>query len=172
MVSSESVGVPTAQPPRLCSPTMSCNGVTSIGSVDMPTTTNFPLGARPSINSDMAFELGAVARMACAPPSFCNSWAALVNCASMYTTAPSFFASEAFSGPRPIAATSSALFLLLLTAWIPTIESKNPSTSSCDYIRMPTPPGPSKLWLLNDHRLGKKGVGHDDYRHLTGQYSK
>src|SRR5215472_3226908 len=34
-----------------------------------------------------------------------------------------------------------------------------------DCIRMPTPLDPSKLWLLNDHRLGKKGVGHDDYRH-------
>src|SRR6516165_2989017 len=36
---------------------------------------------------------------------------------------------------------------------------------SSDCIRMPTPLNPSKLWLLNDHRLGKKGVGHDDYRH-------
>ena len=53
----------------------------------------------------MAFELGAVARMACAPPSFCNASAAFVALLSMYTLAPSFFASEAFSDPRPMAAT-------------------------------------------------------------------
>src|SRR5215472_13399643 len=76
IVSSESVGVPTAEPWMACSPTMSCNGVTAIGSDDMPTTTNFPVGARPSIKLDIAFESGAVASITCAPPSFCNSSAA------------------------------------------------------------------------------------------------
>src|SRR5215468_5652263 len=78
IVSSESVGVPTADPWMACSPTMSCNGVTAIGSDDMPTTTNIPVGARPSIKLDIAFESGAVASIACAPPSFCNSSAALL----------------------------------------------------------------------------------------------
>ncbi len=63
-------------------------------------------GPRPSINSDIAFELGAVAKITCAPPSFCNACAAFVDLLSMYTLAPSFFASAAFSDPRPIAATS------------------------------------------------------------------
>src|SRR5262249_22486207 len=73
IVSSESVGVPTAEPRIARSPLMSCNGVTAIGSGDIPTTMNFPVGAMPSINSDMAFELGAVARIACAPPNFWSS---------------------------------------------------------------------------------------------------
>ena len=54
---------------------------------------------------DIAFELGAVARMARAPPSFCSSVAAFVATLSMYTLAPSFFARVVFSAPRPIAAT-------------------------------------------------------------------
>src|SRR6266511_4473005 len=47
---------------------MSCTGVTSMGSDATPITMSLPLGARPSIRGDMAFELGGVARMACAPP--------------------------------------------------------------------------------------------------------
>src|SRR6267378_1542078 len=52
---------------------MSCTGVTSMGSNVRPTTMSLPFGPRPLISSDIAFELGAVARMTCAPPNFCNS---------------------------------------------------------------------------------------------------
>jgi len=76
-----------------------------MGSNAAPITMSLPFGARPSISADIAFELGAVARITCAPPSFCSSSAALVAPLSMYTLAPSFFASDAFSEPRPIAAT-------------------------------------------------------------------
>ena len=86
-------------------PVMSWTGVTSMGSNVTPITTSLPFGPRPSISADIAFELGAVARMTCAPPSFCNSSAGFVALLSMYTLAPSFFASAAFSDPRPIAAT-------------------------------------------------------------------
>src|ERR1700724_761518 len=44
-----------------------------------PTTMSLPFGPRPSISSDIAFELGAVARMTCAPPSFCSSSASFVD---------------------------------------------------------------------------------------------
>ena len=57
--------------------------MTSMGSDVAPITMSLPFGPRPSINSDMAFELGAVARITCAPPSFCNSSAALVALLSM-----------------------------------------------------------------------------------------
>ena len=46
-----------------------------------------------------------MARMTCAPPNFCKASAAFVDLVSMYTLAPSFFASGAVSVPRPIAAT-------------------------------------------------------------------
>src|SRR5579872_3087440 len=52
---------------------MSCAGVTSIGSNVTPITMSLPFGPSPSISSDIALEFGAVARIACAPPSFCNS---------------------------------------------------------------------------------------------------
>ena len=55
IVSSESVGVPTAEPWMARSPLISCNGVTAIGSGDMPTTMNLPVGAKPSINSGHSF---------------------------------------------------------------------------------------------------------------------
>src|SRR5579864_8778959 len=71
-------------------PVMSCDGVTSIGSDARPITTNLPFGPKPSIKADIAFELGAVARITCAPPSFSNSCAALDFSPSMYTLAPSF----------------------------------------------------------------------------------
>src|ERR1019366_9776243 len=71
-VSSESAGVPVDQPCRLLLPLMSCIGVTSIGSKVAPTTMNLPFGPKPSTNSDIAFELGAVARITLAPPSFCS----------------------------------------------------------------------------------------------------
>ena len=57
---------------------MSCTGVTSMGSAATPTTMSLPLGPSPSISSDIAFELGAVARITCAPPNFCNASAAFV----------------------------------------------------------------------------------------------
>lgn len=66
---------------------------------------SFPLGPKPSMISDMAFELGAVARITCAPPIFCKASAGFVTLLSMYTVAPSFFASAALSEPRPTAAT-------------------------------------------------------------------
>src|SRR5262249_102206 len=75
-----------------------CIGVTSMGSDAAPMTMSLPFGPRPSINSDIAFELGAVARITCAPPNFCNSSAAFVDLLSMYRLAPSLFASAAFSG--------------------------------------------------------------------------
>ena len=62
---------------------------------------SLPFGPRPSINSDIAFELGAVARMTCAPPSFCNSSAALVDWLSMYTLAPSFLCERCVFGAAP-----------------------------------------------------------------------
>ncbi len=80
-------------------------GARRIGSNVAPITTSFPFGPRPLINSDIAFELGAAARMTCAPPSFCSAFAAFAALLSMYTLAPSFFASAAFSEPRAIAAT-------------------------------------------------------------------
>src|SRR5215469_10101549 len=55
---------------------MSCSGVTSIGSKAAPITRSLPEGPRPSINWDIDFEFGAVARMTCAPPSFWSSAAA------------------------------------------------------------------------------------------------
>src|SRR5438477_147732 len=76
-----------------------------MGSGAAPITTIVPLSPRPSISEDIDFELGAVARMARAPPSFCSSAAAFFAVVSMYTLAPSFFASVLFSVPRPIAAT-------------------------------------------------------------------
>jgi hypothetical protein len=68
---------------------------------------NDELAVRPEpwMSSDMALELGAVARITRAPPSFCNSSTALVDWLSMYVLAPSFFASSALSGRRPMAAT-------------------------------------------------------------------
>src|SRR5580700_427302 len=51
---------------------MSCTDVASIGSKVTPTTMSLPFGPRPLISSDIALELGAVARMTCAPPNFCN----------------------------------------------------------------------------------------------------
>jgi hypothetical protein len=42
---------------------------------------------------DIAFELGVVARITCAPPNSCNASAAFVDWLSMYTLAPSFLAS-------------------------------------------------------------------------------
>jgi len=89
---------------------MSCIGVTSIGSNGAPTTISLPFGPRLLTNSDIAFELGAGARITRAPPSFCNASAVFVDWLSMYTVAPSFFASDAFSAPRPIAATSRPNF--------------------------------------------------------------
>jgi hypothetical protein len=64
-----------------------------------------PFGPRPSISSDIAFELGAVATITWAPPSFCNSSAAFVALLSIYTAVPSFFANASFLAPRPMAAT-------------------------------------------------------------------
>ena len=87
---------------------MSCIGVTSSESKPAPTTMSLPLGASPSISSDMAFELGAVARMTRAPPISSNALAALPALLSMYRLAPSFFASAAFSDPRPMALTHCA----------------------------------------------------------------
>jgi hypothetical protein len=49
-----------------------------MGSGAAPITISFPFGPKPSINSDIDFELGAVARMTLAPPNFCNSLAAFV----------------------------------------------------------------------------------------------
>ena len=70
-----------------------------------PTTIILPFGPKPSISSDIALEFGAVARITCAPPSFCNSAAAFWALLSMYALAPSFLARAAFSYPRPMAAT-------------------------------------------------------------------
>src|SRR5712691_2301547 len=67
-----------------------------MGSIVAPTTTNLPFIPSPLISSDMAFELGAVARITCAPPSFCNSSAAFVALLSMYTLAPSFLRTPSF----------------------------------------------------------------------------
>jgi hypothetical protein len=66
---------------------------------------SLPFGPNPSISSDIAFELRAVAKITCAPPISCNASAAFVARLSMYAVAPSFFASAAFSAPRPMAAT-------------------------------------------------------------------
>ena len=104
-VSSESVGIPDAQPWMFFLPWMSWIGETSIGSNVAPTTTSVPLSPRPSISADMDFELGAVARITRAPPSFFNSSAEFSAALSMYTLAPSFLAKTLFSGPRPMAAT-------------------------------------------------------------------
>src|SRR5262249_36140578 len=52
---------------------MSCTGVTSMGSNVTPITMSLPFGPRPLNSSDIAFELGAVAKITCAPPSFCNA---------------------------------------------------------------------------------------------------
>jgi hypothetical protein len=62
---------------------MSWIGVTSMASNVTPTTMSLPFGAKPSTSSDIAFELGAVARITCAPPSFCNASAAFVDLLSM-----------------------------------------------------------------------------------------
>lgn len=57
------------------------------------------------ISVDIAFELGAVVRIVCAPPSSCNECAGFIELLSIYRLAPSFLASGDFSAPRPIAAT-------------------------------------------------------------------
>jgi pimeloyl-ACP methyl ester carboxylesterase len=44
-----------------------------MGSNVAPMTMSLSFGPRPSISSDIAFELGAVARITCAPPIFCSS---------------------------------------------------------------------------------------------------
>ena len=54
-----------------------------MGSKATPMTMSFPLGPRPAMSSDMALELGAVARMTWAPPSFWSSSAGLVALLSM-----------------------------------------------------------------------------------------
>jgi len=54
-----------------------------MGSKVAPITMSLPFGPRPSINSDIAFELGAVARITCAPPIVCNASAAFVDALSM-----------------------------------------------------------------------------------------
>jgi hypothetical protein len=45
-------------------------GVTSMGSNVTSTTISLPFASRPSIRSDIAFELRAVARITCAPFQF------------------------------------------------------------------------------------------------------
>ena len=86
-------------------PKINWAGVTSIGSGAAPTTISLPFTPSPATSDAIAFELGAVARITRAPPRFCNSAAAFVRPLSMYSLAPSFFASTAFSGPRPMATT-------------------------------------------------------------------
>jgi hypothetical protein len=54
-----------------------------MGSVDAPTTIIRPFTPSPSTSADIAFELGAVARITRAPPSFCSSAAAFVAALSM-----------------------------------------------------------------------------------------
>jgi len=78
---------------------MSWTGATSMGSNVAPITMSVPFGPRPSTSPDIAFELGAVATMTCAPPNFCNASAALVDWLSMYTLAPSFSAATQFRPP-------------------------------------------------------------------------
>jgi len=104
-VSSESVGIPDDQPWMRFRPKISWMGVVSIVSGAAPTTSNTPLGPRPPSSGDMDFPLGAVARIALAPPSLCSSAAGSFTALSMYTSAPRVLASAAFCGPRPIAAT-------------------------------------------------------------------
>src|SRR5262249_42261528 len=47
---------------------MSCTGVTSMGSNVTPISMSLPFGPRPLNSADIAFELGAVAKITCAPP--------------------------------------------------------------------------------------------------------
>src|SRR5258706_3110501 len=77
-VSCESVGIPPAQPLMPFLPKSNWLGDTSIGSIDAPTTSIVPFTPRPPINADIAFPLGAVARITLAPPSFCSSAAGSV----------------------------------------------------------------------------------------------
>src|SRR5271157_4969354 len=118
---------------------MSCSGVTSMGSNAAPTTISSPFGPRPSISSDIAFAFGAVARITRAPPNFCNSSAALLFLLSMYTDAPSFFASVPFSGPRPIPTTRYPNFA---ANWIPRCPSP---PIPCTATRSPGPAVPQRV---------------------------
>src|SRR5437899_746737 len=152
-VSSESVGIPDDQPWMFFLPWMSWIGETSIGSGAAPTTTMAPLSPRPSISEDIAFELGAVARMARAPPSFCNSAAAFFAALSIYTLAPSFFASILpLSGPSSTASRRGRLHRLSLLLRVPArVDIQCPArglpllTHRCDRLHKPAReslPGP------------------------------
>src|SRR5215831_14321364 len=110
-VSCSSCTLPVVDPEMECMPKTRELVFTSSGSGASPITNNFPLTASPFTSPDIALPLGAVARMASAPPSARSLAPASSAPLSMYCCAPSSFASFSDSGPRPTATVRNPILL-------------------------------------------------------------
>jgi hypothetical protein len=110
MASAESAAVPDAQPWMRASRAMRSPALAWIGSMGAPTTIRVPCTPSPGTREEMARALGAVARIACAPPIACSASAAPVSPSAVTTWwAPRRRANASLSGLPVTAITSNPI---------------------------------------------------------------